>query len=344
MDVLDLQEVDSLEAIVIIDNELDPMSPAAPDTVQMTGLMGTIAMNSPHPLDDRGEARAEMRMDDICCSAHGLSILVTATRGDKKHAVLFDVGPKEDVWEQNVKRLRPDLSSVELIQLSHWHRDHSGGMLQAIRMIKDAKKAQGRTDDLVVEVHPDRPAYRGIALPQHIISLEADPSFEEIVDAGAVLHKRDDAHIVLDDMFLISGEIPRKTAYETGLKNAVRFDPDEKDWFSDEVIADERLLACNLKDKGLIVFTGCSHAGVVNASKHALELVGRDTPLHAVVGGFHLSMSEEAQVQSTVSDLKRLDPAVLLPGHCSGWRSKFAIEKAMPGTLVPCTVGVKIAF
>lgn len=124
-------------------------------------------------------------------------------------------------------------------------------MLQAIRMITDAKKAQGRSDDLVVDVHPDRPTYRGLALPQNIISLEADPSFEEIVEAGAVLEKRDDAHTVLDDMFLISGEIPRKTAYETGLKNAVRFDPDEKDWFSDEIIADERLLACNLKGESI---------------------------------------------------------------------------------------------
>lgn len=50
----------------------------------------------------------------------------TATKRDKKHAVLFDAGPEEDAWERNVKRLRPDLASVELIQLSHWHRDHSG--------------------------------------------------------------------------------------------------------------------------------------------------------------------------------------------------------------------------
>lgn len=50
----------------------------------------------------------------------------TATKGDKKHAVLFDAGPEEDAWERNVKRLRPDLASVEVIQLSHWHRDHSG--------------------------------------------------------------------------------------------------------------------------------------------------------------------------------------------------------------------------
>lgn len=78
MDELDLQlqEVDSLEAIVIVDNELDPMSPPAPDTVQVLGNLGHIAMRNDSNLTDRGGASKEMRMEDICCSAHGLSILV----------------------------------------------------------------------------------------------------------------------------------------------------------------------------------------------------------------------------------------------------------------------------
>jgi 7,8-dihydropterin-6-yl-methyl-4-(beta-D-ribofuranosyl)aminobenzene 5'-phosphate synthase len=232
-------------------------------------------------------------------------------------------------------------------------------------MINNAKQSHGRSDDLVIDLHPDRPVYRGIALPENIISLEADPTFDELTDAGAVVNKSNEAHTVLDDMFLISGEIPRLTPYETGLKNAVRYDPEENDWYSDELIADERFLACNIKGehdtkftdikneipanltstgKGIVVFTGCSHAGVVNTTKNALDLIGNDVPLHAVVGGFHLAMSDDVQIQSTVADLKRLDPAVLMPGHCSGWRAKFAIEKSMPGTLVPCTVGIKITF
>ncbi|KAJ5970545.1 uncharacterized protein N7479_000463 [Penicillium vulpinum] len=342
MEPINLGEVDSLEAIVIIDNELDPLSPPAPDTVQVSGNLGAIAMRSKHTLTDRGEACKELKMEDVCCAAHGLSILVTATKGDKKHSILFDAGPEEEAWERNVKRLRPDLSSVELIHLSHWHRDHSGGLLRAIRMINDAKQGEGCSEDLVADLHPDRPVYRGIALAEHIVSLEADPTFEEIASAGAVVDKRSEPHTVLDDFFLVSGEIPRVTPYETGLKNAVRYDPDEEDWFSDEVIIDERSLICNLK--GLVVFTGCSHAGVVNTTKHAVQLTGGTVPVHAVVGGFHLATSEADQIQDTVADLKRLDPAVLMPGHCSGWRAKFAIEKHIPGSLVPCTVGSKITF
>jgi 7,8-dihydropterin-6-yl-methyl-4-(beta-D-ribofuranosyl)aminobenzene 5'-phosphate synthase len=75
---MNLEEVDSLDAIVIIDNELDPLSPAAPDTVQVAGHLGTIAMMSQHNLTDRGGAIKEVRMEDICCSAHGLSILVVS--------------------------------------------------------------------------------------------------------------------------------------------------------------------------------------------------------------------------------------------------------------------------
>lgn len=92
------------------------------------------------------------------------------------------------------------------------------------------------------------------------------------------------------------------------------------------------------------MFTGCSHAGVVNCSRHAIDCLGGSVPLHAVVGGYHLATSDASQMDSTVRDLKKLDPAVLLPGHCTGWRAKFAIEKQMPGSMAPCTVGTRIAF
>ena len=91
------------------------------------------------------------------------------------------------------------------------------------------------------------------------------------------------------------------------------------------------------------MFTACSHAGVVNCARHAVEVLD-DVPLHAIVGGFHLATSEVSQMESTVRDLKRLDPAVILPGHCTGWRAKFAIERHMPGAMVPCSVGMRVKF
>ncbi|KAK2788601.1 hypothetical protein FQN53_003453 [Emmonsiellopsis sp. PD_33] len=340
-----LVEIDALEATVIIDNELDVMSPPAPGTVEVSGLFGHVAMRSPYHPQDRAEASRELHLED------------TAIKGDERRSMLFDVGPTESSWEENAKRLGLDLSRVERIHLSHWHRDHSGGMLKTIQMIKEAKKVKEESNqDLVVDLHPSRPDYRGFRMGPETISLQADPSFEEIEAAGAKVEKHSSAHTVLDNMFLISGEIPRVTDYETGLKYAIRFNKATGEWHEDEAITDERLLACNIKGKlltsfsesirgkGIVIFSGCSHAGIVNASRHVVELIGQDVPVHAIFGGYHLATSEKDQIDATVRDLKALDPKVLLPGHCSGWRVKYEIEKEMPGRLVPSSVGVTVGF
>lgn len=148
--------------------------------------------------------------------------------------------------------MRADLGSVELIHLSHWHRDHSGGMLKAIEMIQEAKKAKGgASKPVTVDLHPNRPDYRGFRVgppeKRMVFSLEADPSFAEIEAAGATVEKNSKTHSVLEDMFLISGEIPRVTPYEMGVKDGVRYSEATKTWDSDELIKDERFVMCNIK-------------------------------------------------------------------------------------------------
>ena len=213
-------------------------------------------------------------------------------------------------------------------------------------MIQSAKSQHnlGTMTKAAVDLHPERPDYRGMMGPKEFpISLEADPSFEEIESAGANVEKHDKPHTVLDNMFLISGEIPRTTAYETGLRRGLRFVKSQGDWIDDHLILDERLVMCKVKEKGIIMFTGCSHAGVVNSSRHAVEL-GNGAPLYAVVGGYHLADAETAQIEATVRDLKVLNPSILVPGHCSGWRVKRLIENETAGWLAPSTVGTKFTF
>lgn len=277
-----------------------------------------------------------------------LSRLVqTATKGNRKHTLLFDTGPEASAWRRNATRLRADISQIEHIHLSHWHRDHSGGMLEAIRMISVAKSNTDLPSKLTVDLHPDRPDYRGLATPSgDIVSLEADPTFDEIEAAGAVVVKNGAVHPVLEGFFLSSGAIPRRTAYELGIRGGLRFtrDGDSGTWGPDEAIADERLVMCNLKGKGLVVFTGCSHAGVINACRHAVELAGGTAPLHGVVGGFHLSDNNPEKLASSLEDLKGLGPRVLMPGHCTGWRFKAMCEAAMPGVVAPSFCGTTYAL
>lgn len=122
-----------------------------------------------------------------------------------------------------------------------------GGMLRAIRMIKEAQEAQGTSNaGVVVDVHPSRPKYRGFQLGEEIISLQADPGFDEMTAAGATVSKNSQPHNLADGMFHVSGMIPRETEYETGLKGAMRLD-DGGNWEKDEEIADERAVTCRVR-------------------------------------------------------------------------------------------------
>lgn len=245
-----LIELDSLTTQVIIDNELDPISPSPSSLVNQTGGMRTIAINGPTPADRAGAVK-ELRMDHICCSAHGLSLLITGVKDGEERTVLFDTGPEEHAFERNAKRLGVDLGRVEVVQLSHWHRDHSGGMLKAVGMIKAAKSRD--QNPVTVDLHPARPMYRGNQAPEFpVVSLEADPSFSEIEAAGGKVAKSDQPHSICDDFFTVSGEIPRVTEYEKGLKFGMRMDSLDEGWKKDEQMADERFLMCRLKGEPIV--------------------------------------------------------------------------------------------
>ncbi len=97
--------------------------------------------------------------------------------------------------------------------------------------------------------------------------------------------------------------------------------------------------------RGLVVFTGCSHAGIVNVTRHAARLAGGPrSSLYAVVGGYHLADGTAEKLQRSIQDLAALSPQILMPGHCTGWRFKLKIEQEMPGRLVPLFGGSKYAL
>src|SRR6185503_12376929 len=107
---------------------------------------------------------------------------------------------------------------------------------------------------------------------------------------------------------------------------------------------DERFVAVNVAAKGIVVFTACSHAGVVNVLKHA-KTCFEGVPLHAVIGGLHLSGSNERIIPQTVEALRELNPAVIAPGHCTGWRATNALANAFGDEKVaPLAVGKRYTF
>lgn len=180
-----------------------------------------------------------------------------------KRTLLFDTGPEDNLWAINMARRNPPLEIVDRVFLSHWHRDHTGllllttpklviitslgGLICALRQIQRSKYENGTREPVVVDLHPDRPDYRGFRTQERIVSLEADPTFEEIEQTGAKLHKDSSPHHVLGGMFLASGEIPRQTSYELGLQRGMRFDSSSGKWQEDQLISDERFLVCKIR-------------------------------------------------------------------------------------------------
>jgi 7,8-dihydropterin-6-yl-methyl-4-(beta-D-ribofuranosyl)aminobenzene 5'-phosphate synthase len=118
-------------------------------------------------------------------------------------------------------------------------------MLRAIKMI-NAAKAPGDSK-VIVDLHPNRPDFRGVTTPMMQMSLEADPTFAEIEEAGGTVSKQNEVHGVCDDFFLISGGIPRVTEYEHGFRRGARYSIEKGAWEKDELMEDERFVMCNVK-------------------------------------------------------------------------------------------------
>lgn len=111
----------------------------------------------------------------------------------------------------------------------------------------------------------------------------------------------------------------------------------------DEEIPDERYVACKIRGRGVVVFSACSHAGIVNVCRDVMKESSAE--LTAVIGGFHLAGSSvDGRIAETVQDLQKIGPDIILAGHCTGWRAKLELAQAFPFSFQPLSVGGKYTF
>lgn len=325
--MLNLVPVDKLEILILVDNATDGLS-STPANVENEFAFAT----------RRGLRASSGRC--LCCAVHGFSGLLTATRGATRHTVLFDSGPEDFAFERNCARLGADLGQVEAIVLSHGHWDHSGAMFAALGAIR----ARNGARTVPYYAHPGMFRARAMRLPSGGLRYMDDvPGIADLTALGAEVVCTAEPRAFLDDMFYVSGEIPRVTPFERGLPGQVRKTEDGT-WEPDELLMDERWLAVNVKGKGLVVLSACSHAGIVNVLKHA-RLSFADVPLHAVMGGLHLSGANEAIIPQTVEAMGEFKLAQIAAGHCTGWRAIAALATAFGDkVLAPSAVGKRYMF
>jgi 7,8-dihydropterin-6-yl-methyl-4-(beta-D-ribofuranosyl)aminobenzene 5'-phosphate synthase len=332
-------ELDELVVTVVVDNATDTLSSIPAGIPQLTEMVHLLTSGRSLGSHDGHDMVAVFEHLSVAC--HGFSELATGRHEGEVATVLFDDGPYGDVWLSNAARLGLDLSDIDVLFVSHWHGDHTAGIPTVVGAIAAARSRAGRPP-LLVDVHPDRPDQRGVlnSLGKFAM-LPVEPTLAEIEAAGGQIAIHADAHLVAGGQFLSSGEIPRTTDYETGLGGHYTWRDGQA--APDPEIRDERFLAAQVRGRGTIVFSACSHAGIVNVGLDALRRFP-ERPIDLLLGGYHLAgATVEERITPTVEDLVHLiAPRIVSPGHCTGWRATHALATAFgPSGFASCVVGTR---
>lgn len=307
-----IQELDRLTITFITDNYYDALRP---DTEVATRYR-TVPGASIH-------------------AEHGLSYFVETTIAGKASAFMFDYGVDGIGVFNNMRLLDIDFRSVNALGLSHGHFDHWSGLTTILKQNQPL-------------IHKDTPLYLGKEVFARRYSLrppgiltnlgKLDPG--EIEGTNTVRIVEIDRPIEIVPGAYLSGPIERVTDYEHVSPNLLveRHGKIEQDQFEGELA-----VAFVVKGKGLVVLSGCAHAGIVNTIKHAQSITGVSR-LHAVLGGFHLINSSWEAIEATIADVKAMSPDYVVPAHCTGFEATIRFQQEMAEQFILNTAGTKYFF
>jgi len=290
----------------------------------------TLVENSINPfLKKRENVRWQQPEEGLLLAEHGWAALIETTANGKKHTLLLDAGLSETTLLHNMDRLKLDMMAIEAIVVSHGHGDHTGALIGLLQRL-------GRP--LPVFVHPAAFRERWTIPPDGPRRGPSGPNREKWEAAGAQIVATEGPHEVFPGC-VVSGGIPRHTDFEHPPRH---YFYRENDAFHPETLPDDQAVVVIVEGKGLLVVSGCAHAGIVNTVRYAQAITG-EPRVWAVAGGFHLAGASQEVIAATVSGLQAAGPTLVAPGHCTGFDAQRAIAAAMPAQFVLNVVGTVIS-
>ena len=267
---------------------------------------------------------------------HGLSCVIETVTEGTSGIFMFDYGQSPQVLMNNIEVLGIDVSNLRAFSLSHGHFDHWGGLVPFLTTYSSHIKA-------------GTPLYVGEEAFAHRFSLR--PSGDDLHDLGSLdregiesLEKIDIINVKEPTEIIpgawLTGSIERVTTYEKVPPTllVMREESIEEDDFRGELA-----VVCNVKGKGLVVISGCAHAGIINTVRHAQKITGIDK-VHAVIGGFHLVNADTEIIWQTIADMQDIAPDYIIPMHCTGFEAVTAFRDAMPEQFILNTAGTRYSF
>ena len=285
------------------------------------GNIGPLPVHISHEADVRQAANPEANMlEGACKGVDGVSLSLLAEDGESHKHVLFDVGPDAKTWLEHHHALGTSRTPVDDIILSHGHFDHVGALVPVVDALSEQKKPN-------IHINSGTMSARGISkgeaadgAEEEIESLGPCPDMAEIADKATIVCE-DTARVIADGMFYISGPIARDHGREALELKRHRMQTPGGYWVPDPFIMDERYAAVLVKDRGLVVFSGCGHAGIINI----LDDVQRNfpgIPIDTVIGGWHTARYTTL-IAPILEKLPEYGIRDIVTGHCTGF-SMFA--------------------
>jgi 7,8-dihydropterin-6-yl-methyl-4-(beta-D-ribofuranosyl)aminobenzene 5'-phosphate synthase len=319
VDPIALTPVDEVRITTLVDNVFDALLTGD----GRTSRTGFGPADTPAGQFDGGHTSVGL------VAEHGFSALVTVRRGGRETTLLFDAGLSPTAMVGNADRLGVDLTGVQAVVLSHGHFDHAGGLAGLAGRL-------GRRGMPMV-VHPHVWARRGLMASDGRREFPT-LSRRALAGEGFEVVERRQPSLLVEGGVLITGEVDRATEFERGMP-APHQEWTGAEWRHDPLVIDDQALVVHLRGRGLVVLTGCGHAGAVNILRQARRLTGVDR-VHALLGGLHLGgPAFEPVIAPTVAALTDLAPDLIAPGHCTGWRAQHALAAAFPAAWVPSGSG-----